>query len=148
MSQTYALPTPGTKFEISADGGATYTEFCVKRFATPKSEPERMEITDSCSKDGYRAYMDGLKDPGQLETTLNLKMPEFQQLHGYAKDRTVLRFRQTYPIDKDAGHTSATSHSWTGTISVDVPDTEVGSGAFELTMRTTVRSVDEPVWGA
>lgn len=72
MPETQASIGYGSKFEISADGGTTYTEVAEVFDITPPSDSvDVIDATHMQSPNGNREFILGLNDPGECSFEMN-----------------------------------------------------------------------------
>lgn len=83
----------GTKNHWSDDGGLTSDPIPeVEGLAVPVVDQEFVEVTNNDSPGGYREYIAGLKDPGELTVTCGYTSQLYDKALGYQASNTLLQF--------------------------------------------------------
>lgn len=93
----------GSKFQIKS--GTTYTDIAmVSSITPPQISVDDVEIEDIDPVDGYKRYLPGLKDGGEVTVTLNFDPADTGQtsLADKLEAQTIEDFRIVYPNGTDA----------------------------------------------
>lgn len=91
----------GATVERSTDG-SLYTEIPeVKSLAVPEVEQEYPEVTNLDSPNGYREYIRGLKDPGQIELLAGYTSDGFSQQLSDQDEANPIYYRVTLATSPD-----------------------------------------------
>lgn len=87
-----------TEYYESHDDGATWRKLCVKNYVFPNEIPDFEDVTSSC--DGqYRAFKEGLIDPGQ--ETLRMTYTSDEYATQFANRGNLTRYRARMPLQGD-----------------------------------------------
>ena len=95
---TQAIIAYGATVERSQDG-TTYTEIPeVKGVAVPQVQQEYVEATHLQSPNGFREYVKGLKDAGELSVPANYTTAGYQQQLDDQDFNGTIKYRVTLPL--------------------------------------------------
>lgn len=127
----------GTSSEWSADSGTTYTNIPeVKALAVPVVEVEYIDVTNLDSAGGYREYIAGLKDAGEITLSGNYTSDLFETAFGYQTNNTLITFRTT--LTPETGQTTGDVFTFTGLVTPRLSSNDVGEAiGIELVVRVS-----------
>lgn len=109
----------GSTIERSSDGGTTWVSIPEAKIApVPKSETDYVEVTSLDSTGGYREYIPGLKDAGEIEVTANYTRAGYQQQSADEASGVAIMYRTTFE--------NADKFEFSGFPSVSVESSDVG----------------------
>lgn len=87
----------GSTIERSTDGGTTWAKIPEAKVApVPKSETDYVEVTSLDSPGGYKEYIPGLKDAGEIEVTANYTRAGYQQQAADEASGDAIQYRTTF----------------------------------------------------
>lgn len=109
----------GSTIERSSDGGTTWVSIPEAKIApVPKSETDYVEVTSLDSAGGYREYIPGLKDAGEIEVTANYTRAGYQQQAADEASGAAIMYRTTFE--------NSDKFEFSGFPSVSVESSDVG----------------------
>lgn len=109
----------GSTIERSSDGGTTWVSIPEAKIApVPKSETDYVEVTSLDSTGGYREYIPGLKDAGEIEVSANYTRAGYQQQAADEASGEAIMYRTTFENDD--------KFEFSGFPSVSVESSDVG----------------------
>jgi hypothetical protein len=127
----------GSTIEWGTDGATWAPLPEAKTLAVPEVETDYQEVTSLDSAGGYREYIPGLKDAGELSLECNYTSDLFETALGYQSNRTLVYFRTTLPMETGQT-TSGDVIEFTALVSPALQQNEVGEPiALTLNMRTS-----------
>ena len=141
-----AFSNQGTKFQIKAETGETYTDiaFC-RNISAPEQEQEDIEVTHNGTV-GFRSYIpSGLTDPGELELQINsVPGDESQQLLAEIRDSGAIRtFRIVRPNGITETFSGYVKNITANEYDAQSPDAIIDTVALKLTGAST-RTYEAP----
>ena len=89
----------GTTIAYSTDGGTTYTDIggIHDTISGPELSADAVEVTDHDSADGWREYIGGLKDAGEVGFKVNWDPADTQHDALVAQVGNVIDWKITFP---------------------------------------------------
>lgn len=139
---TQAKAGVGTLFELRSTGGSPYTWTAAAEILTisgPDISAEEIDVTSLDSTGGYKEYITGLRDGGQVTLEMNWISGNAQQ--GLLRDRVDDDTRFTYRIKwPDSPQTIATFAAVVSSFSMN---TEAGSA---ITASVALRISGQVTW--
>lgn len=89
----------GSTVEWGTDG-TVYTEIAeVKGIAVPETTVEYQDVTSLSSAGGFREFIPGLKDPGEIAIPAGYTSDMYALAKGYQTNGTLIYFRTTFPLE-------------------------------------------------
>ncbi|MBO9437336.1 hypothetical protein J7354_01555 [Sulfitobacter sp. R18_2] len=127
----------GATTEWSGDGGTTYTNIPeVKGLVVPETEIEYQDATNLDSVGGFREFIPGLKDAGEVTIPAGYTSDGYETAVGYQTAGTLVNFRTTLPVE--TGQATGDTFEFTGYISPALETNDVGDIiAMNLNIRTS-----------
>lgn len=87
----------GSTFERSTDGGTNWVPVPEAIIApVPKSQLDYVEVTNLDSAGGYREYIPGLRDAGEIEVEMNYTRAAYQALAADEASGNLIMYRSTF----------------------------------------------------
>lgn len=131
----------GASVEWGTDG-STYADLpeC-KGIAVPTAEVEYQDATHLESPGGYREYVTGLKDAGQIEIPCGYSSAAYETAHGYMANDTLVYFKTTMPLE--TGQATGDVFVCTGYV---VPKLETNAVGDIISMMVAVRITGQPTF--
>ena len=87
----------GSTIERSSDGGTTWVSIPEAKVApVPNSETDYVDVTSLDSAGGYREYIPGLKDAGEIEFSANYTRAGYQQQAADEASGAAILYRTTF----------------------------------------------------
>lgn len=128
----------GTTAEWSDDGGTTYTAIPeVKGLVVPEVQIEYQDATNLDSPNGFREYVPGLKDAGEITITSGYTSAGYATAEGYRTAGTLITFKTTLPLETGQS-TSGDEFVFAGFVSPALETNDVGDIiAMNLNIRTS-----------
>lgn len=126
----------GTVTEWSTDG-TTFTPIPeVKGLAVPEVDIEYQDVTNLDSAGGYREYIPGLKDAGEITMPAGYTSDLYELAVGYQNNGTLLYFRVTLPAED--GQAAGDVHQFEGYVRAQLEQNAVGDPiGMNLVVRTS-----------
>ncbi len=116
----------GTKNEWSGDGGTTYTDIAeVKSLVIPEISVEYLDATNTDSTGGFREFIAGLNDAGEISITAGYTSDIFETAFGYQSNKTLVKFRTTLPLE-DGQTSTGDVFEFDGLVSPQVATNDIG----------------------
>lgn len=135
---TQAIIAYGSLVERSQDG-STFTPIIeAKGVAVPQVEQEYVEVTHLQSPGGFREYIKGLKDAGELTVPANYTSAGFQQQLSDQNFNGAISYRVTLPAAQ--GQTTGDMFEFQGYPS---PALETGDTGEVIGMTITIRTTGD-----
>jgi hypothetical protein len=127
----------GATAEWSDDGGTTWTGIPeVKGLVVPEVEIEYQDATNLDSAGGFREYIPGLKDAGEVTIPAGYTSDGYETAVGYQMAGTLVGFRTTLPVE--TGQSTGDTFEFTGYINPALETNDVGDIiAMNLNIRTS-----------
>lgn len=128
----------GATVEWSGDGGTVYTNVPeVKGLAVPEVQIEYPDATNLDSAGGFREFIAGLKDAGEISIPAGYTSAAYNTAVGYQTNATLIYFRTTLP--KETGQaTVGDVFVFTGFVSPRLETNAVGEIiSMTLNIRTS-----------
>lgn len=128
----------GAKTEWSGDGGTTFTDIPeVKGLVVPEVQIEYQDATSLDSTGGFREYVPGLKDAGEISIPCGYTSAAYAEAEGYRTAGTLVHFKTTLPMETGQT-TTADTFEFTGYISPALETNDIGDIiAMNLNIRTS-----------
>lgn len=119
------------------DDGVTYANLPeAKTLAVPEVETDYQDVTNLDSAGGYREYIPGLKDAGEISLECNYTSDLMEAALAYQAARTVVYFRTT--LSPETGQTTGDVITFTALVSPALQQNEVGEPiGLTLNLRTS-----------
>lgn len=127
----------GATTEWSGDGGTTFTNVpeC-KGLVIPEVQVEYQDATSLDSQGGFREYVPGLKDAGEISIPCGYTSGAYADAEGYRAAGTLVHFKTTMPVE--TGQSTGDTFEFTGYISPALETNDVGDIiAMNLNIRTS-----------
>lgn len=127
----------GSTIEWGTDGVAYTALPEAKTLAVPEVQIEYQDVTNLDSAGGYREYIAGLKDAGEIALECNYTSDLMEDALGYQTNGTLVYFRTTLPLE--TGQTiSGDVITFTALVSPALQQNEVGEPiGLTLNLRTS-----------
>lgn len=137
MTQTKAKVAHGTLNEWSADGGTTYTAIPESTtIVVPEVGVDYQDVTHLQSPGGFREFIPGLKDPGEITIPANYIPATYALAEGYKSNATRIMFRTTLPAY--VGQTSGDVFEFSGFVNPQLENNASGDPVMiNLAIRVT-----------
>lgn len=128
----------GATAEWSGDGGSTYTSIPeVKGLAVPEIQIEYQDATSLDSTGGYREFVAGLKDAGEISIPAGYTSAAYNTAVGYQTNATLVYFKTTLPLETGQT-TTGDVFEFTGYVSPQLETNAVGDIiAMNINIRTS-----------
>lgn len=126
----------GAQTEWSADG-TTYTRIpeC-NGLAVPGITTEYQDVTSLDSPNGFREFIPGLKDAGEISIPCGYTTAGYNQAVQFQLAGTLIHFRTTLPLE--TGQTSGDVFEFTGYVTPEMEQNGVGDPiGMNLNIRTS-----------
>jgi len=139
---TSAIIAYGASVELSANGTTGWAEIPeITGIPVPATETDYVDVTSLDSPNGYREYIPGLKDAGNLTIPANYTHNGYQTLVAYQNSGDLAHFRVTLAPapDQSAGDV----FTFAGYITVAVDAGDVGG---KVSMSINVRISGDVTW--
>lgn len=131
----------GATTEWGTDGVAYVAIPEVKGLAVPETEIEYQDATSLDSTGGFREYIPGLKDAGEISIPCGYTSDGYDTAVGYQAAGTLIYFRTTLPLE--TGQTSGDVFEFTGYVSPALETNEVGD---IISMSLNIRTSGSPTF--
>lgn len=128
----------GATTEWSNDGGTTWTAIPeVKGLVVPETSIEYQDATSLDSTGGFREFIPGLKDAGEISIPCGYTSGCYADAEGYRTAGTLISFKTTMP--KETGQTIAgDTFEFSGYVSPALETNDIGDIiALNLNIRTS-----------
>ncbi|MBN9674643.1 hypothetical protein [Salipiger bermudensis] len=126
----------GATTEWSTDGSTWANVPECKGLGVPTVEIEYQDATNFDSEGGYREYVAGLKDAGQITIPCGYTSAGYATAYGYMTAGTLVYFQTTLPLEE--GQTTGDIFEFTGYVTPQLEQNEVGAIiAMNLAIRTS-----------
>jgi len=128
----------GATTEWSGDGGTTFTSIPeVKGLIVPETQIEYQDATNLDSTGGFREFIPGLNDAGEITIPAGYTSGAYAEAEGYRSNKTLVYFKTELP--KETGQTTTGDlFEFTGYISPALETNDVGDIiALNLNIRTS-----------
>jgi len=128
----------GAKVEWSSDGGTIYTVIPeVKGLAVPEIQVEYPDATNLDSPGGFREFVAGLKDAGEISIPAGYTSGAYNTAVGFQANATLIFFKTTLP--KETGQaTTGDVFVFSGFVSPRLETNAVGEIiSMSLNIRTS-----------
>lgn len=142
---TAAQLTHGSTVEWGTDGSTYTTMTETKTLVVPTTEVEYVDVTNMDSPNGFREFLPGLKDAGEITVECNYTPEMYDLAQGYRTNGTVVHFRTT--LTAFSGQTGGDVFKFTGYVTPQVQQTPV-EGAIMLNISVRVTGAVEHEAGA
>ena len=107
-----------------------------KAIAVPEDQVEFQEATHLESPNGYREYIPGLKDAGEITIPCGYSSDAYETANGYKTNGTLVYFQTTMPLE--SGQSSGDVFAFTGYVTPQLETNSVGDIiALNLVVRTS-----------
>lgn len=137
MVATKTIPVYGAKIEWSDDGGTTFVAIpkC-KSIVIPEVAQDFREVTNLDSANGFREYVPGLKDGGELSLEAYYAKELYEDALAKQAAGTLVTFQVTLTPDTD--QSAGDVFEWTGYVTPSIPQGEIdGDVMINLAIRTS-----------
>lgn len=128
----------GATTEWSGDGGTTFTSIPeVKGLIVPETQTEYQDATSLDSAGGFREYVPGLKDAGEITIPAGYTSDAYDTAVGYQTNKTLVHFKTMLP--RETGQTTTGDiFEFTGYITPVLETNDVGDIiGLNLNIRTS-----------
>ena len=133
----------GATAEWSGDGGTTFTTIPeVKGVAVPEVTQEYQEATSLDSAGGFREYVAGLKDAGEISIPMGYTSDGYETAEGYRAAGTLVHFKTELPLETGQS-TTGDVFEFTGLV---VPKLEQNGIGDILGMTLDIRVSGQPTF--
>lgn len=134
---TQAIIAHMTLIERSQDGTLFAAIPEAKGVGVPSVAPEYVDVTHNTSPDGYREFIKGLKDAGELALSANYTAAGYEQQLEDQDFNGPITYRTTFPLAP--GQTSGDVFTFQGypTPTIDESDDPAAAIMMTITIRTT-----------
>ena len=128
----------GATAEWSGDGGTTFTTIPeVKGLVVPEVQIEYQDATSLDSTGGFREYVAGLKDAGEISIPCGYTSAAYEEAEGYRSNGTLVYFKTELPMESGQS-TSGDTFEFTGYVSPALETNDIGDIiAMNLNIRTS-----------
>lgn len=128
----------GASSEWSSDGGTTFTDISeATAIVVPETQVDYQEATSLDSAGGFKEYVPGLKDAGEIAIPCNYTSAIYALANGYRAAGAVITFKTTLPLETGQS-TTGDVFEFTGYVSPQLETNSVGDIiAMTLNVRTT-----------
>lgn len=128
----------GASSEWSTDGGTTYSDIAeATAIVVPETQVDYQEVTSLDSASGFKEYIPGLKDAGEISIPCNYTSDVYASAEGYRAAGTLITFKTTLPLQSDQS-TTGDVFTFTGYVSPQLETNSVGDVvAMSLNIRTS-----------
>jgi hypothetical protein len=136
---TDAIPVYGSEVRWGTDGLA-YTKIpeC-RNVVVPEVTQDYIEVTNLDSPNGFREYIIGLKDGGELGLEINYTAAAYSDAKGYSDNGTLVYFQVKLPLG--AGQSSnGDTFEWTALVT---PSIQPGANGEHMTFTLNLRVTGE-----
>jgi len=90
----------GASTEWSSDGGTTYTNIDESTaIVVPETSVDYQDVSSLDSTGGFREYIPGLKDAGEISIPCNYTSAMYALASGYRSAGTLIKFQTTLPLE-------------------------------------------------
>lgn len=126
----------GATSEWGTDG-STYTDIPeVKGLVVPETSIEYLDATSLDSTGGFREFIPGLKDAGEVSIPCGYTSAAYETAVGYQTNATLVYFQTTLPVE--TGQATGDVFEFTGYVSPALETNAVGEIiAMNLNIRTS-----------
>lgn len=126
----------GSTIEWSSDG-TTFTNLPeAKALAVPETEQDYQDVTTLDSPNGFREYIPGLKDAGEISIECGYTSDAFETALGYQTNKTLVHFEVT--LTPEPGVTGGDVFEFTAFVNPSLQSNEVGAPiGFTLNLRVS-----------
>lgn len=114
----------GATSEWGTDGSTWADIPECKGIAVPDDEVEYQDATHLKSPNGYREYIPGLKDAGQITVPCGYSSDAYEDAAGYRDNNTLVYFQTTMPLE--TGQSSGDVFTYQGYVNPKLETNEVG----------------------
>lgn len=117
------------------DDGTTFTNVPeVKTLAVPSDEIEYVDATNLDSAGGYREYVAGLVDAGEITLNAGYTSDGFETAYNYQVNKTLVYFRTTLPVEE--GQSTGDVFEFTALVRAQLQQNAVGELiGFDMVLR-------------
>lgn len=95
-----------------------------KGIAVPEEQVDFQDATHLLSPDGYREYVPGLKDAGEITIPCGYSSEAYETAKGYMTNGTLVYFQTTMPVE--TGQSSGDVFAFTGYVTPQLETNAVG----------------------
>lgn len=121
-----AISVEGSSLEYSTDGGTNWNNFAEPiGVAVPEISQDYIDVTNLDSTGGFREYIPGLKDAGELTFEFNYTPAMFTALKPLGDNNTLTKWRLTLPLGAGQS-TTGDVHTWDAFITPSVAQGQQG----------------------
>jgi hypothetical protein len=126
----------GATSEWGTDGSTWASIPECKGIAVPEESVEYQDATHLGSPNGFREYVPGLKDAGEITIPCGYSTAGYNTAQGYRTNGTLIYFKTTMPLE--SGQTGGDEFEFTGYVSPQLETNAVGDIiAMNLVVRTS-----------
>lgn len=126
----------GATSEWGTDG-TTYTSIAeATALVIPETQVDYQEVTNLDSANGFREYVPGLKDAGEITIPCNYTSAIYALAEGYRTNQTLIYFRTTLPLETGQS-TTGDVFTFTGYVS---PQLETNAVVDIIAMNLVIRT--------
>lgn len=118
--------------------GTTYTDIPeAKAIAVPEEQIEYQDVTNLDSAGGFREFIPGLRDNGEVTIPCNYTSGAYATAKGYSDNKTLIYFETTMPLETGQS-TTGDVFEFTGYVTPRLETNEVGDPIMmNLVIRTS-----------
>jgi len=127
----------GATSEWSDDGGTTFTSIAeAKSLVVPEVQIEYQDATNLDSPNGFREWIPGLKDAGEITIPCGYTSAAYETAVGYQTAGTLILFKTTLPLE--TGQATGDTFEFSGYVSPALETNAVGDIiGMNLNIRTS-----------
>lgn len=127
----------GASSEWSSDG-TTFTDIAeATAIVVPETKVDYQEVTSLDSASGFKEYVPGLKDAGEISIPCNYTSAVYALAQGYRTNGTLITFKTTLPLEAGQS-TTGDVFQFTGYVSPELETNSVGDViAMTISIRTS-----------
>ena len=115
----------GATTEWSSDGGSTWASIPeVKGLVVPEVQIEYQDATSLDSAGGFREFVAGLKDAGEITIPAGYTSGGYNTAVGYQASVALIKFKTTLPLE--TGQTTGDTFTFSGMVSPALETNDVG----------------------
>jgi len=128
----------GATTEWSDDSGSTWTAIPeVKGLIVPETQIEYQDATSLDSAGGFREFIPGLKDAGEITIPCGYTSTAYEDAEGYRSAGTLIDFKTELPLETGQSTTGDT-FEFSGYVSPALETNDIGDIiALNLNIRTS-----------
>lgn len=131
----------GAKTQWATAGGTLADIPEVKGLAVPVPTVEYQDATSLDSAGGYREFVAGLKDAGEISLPCGYTTAGYETAYGYFTNGTLLDFETTLPIE--TGQATGDVFAFQGFVT---PEMETNAVGDIIGMSLSIRVSGAPTW--